>query len=677
MKKLIAVLAVLVAALALAGVFILPGCMQPEKGEKGDKGEQGIQGEQGVQGEKGETGATGVGIDEVLVNGDGEFVIKLSNGQNVNLGSVKGDKGDKGDKGEAGKDGEDGEDGEDGTSVVSTKKIGTVGNVDTYEIVYSDGTKSTFTVTNGAKGDKGERGEKGEQGEQGIQGIQGEQGVQGETGATGVGIDSIVLNEDCELTIKLTNGTNLELGSIKGAKGDQGIQGEKGEQGEQGEQGIQGEQGEKGEQGEQGEKGESGTNGRTVEFRLEGDWIQWKYTDEVDWKNLYQKGETPISTDYVTVTYKLGGGAMPSGTPEYVNVTSGATVVLPTPAKNGYVFKGWYLTGEKYPVSQNYRVHESVVLTAKWEAGPLAAGKKIYTVSDIFEIADNLGGVYCLMNDIDCGGLGIPAIGTSAENSFRGLFEGQGYTISNFTVTGESNVGLFGYNTGTIRHLQLKDVKIEILSTSASTLDVGCLVGYNAGVVSRCSVTNGDVHVKVDCARRAGLISGENNGIIENCLVEGKVKVEQSSNNTNRALAGGVCGYNSKTITNCFSNVYLSSYGCGTYSSSVCGYAGFICARNDKNGSVTNCMIFGTLEVGSKARGDVCAENSGTVDNCYRDENLVIIPDNPNLMATAMARKNLNNPNFYKLSLTWDATIWNFDDLDFENYVYPSLRFEF
>lgn len=77
------------------------------------------------------------------------------------------------------------------------------------------------------------------------------------------------------------------------------------------------------------------------------------------------------------------------------------------------------------------------------------------------------------------------------------------------------------------------------------------------------------------------------------------------------------------------------------------------------------------------ARGDVCGTNSVTVDNCCRDENLSIIPSNPNLMATAMARKNLNNPNFYKLSLTWDATIWNFDNLDFENYVYPSLWFEF
>lgn len=42
-----------------------------------------------------------------------------------------------------------------------------------------------------------------------------------------------------------------------------------------------------------------------------------------------------------------------------------------------------------------------------------------------------------------------------------------------------------------------------------------------------------------------------------------------------------------------------------------------------------------------------------------------------------MARKNLDNPNFYKLSLSRDKAIWNFDNLDLENYLYPSLRSEF
>ena len=54
-------------------------------------------------------------------------------------------------QGPAGEDGADGQDGKDGTSVtvVSVTKVSSVGLVDTYRIVFSDGTQTTFTVTNG------------------------------------------------------------------------------------------------------------------------------------------------------------------------------------------------------------------------------------------------------------------------------------------------------------------------------------------------------------------------------------------------------------------------------------------------------------------------------------------------------------------------------------------------
>ena len=50
-----------------------------------------------------------------------------------------------------GQDGKDGENGKDGSSVtvVSVEKTGTDGLVDTYTIIFSDGTRTTFTVTNG------------------------------------------------------------------------------------------------------------------------------------------------------------------------------------------------------------------------------------------------------------------------------------------------------------------------------------------------------------------------------------------------------------------------------------------------------------------------------------------------------------------------------------------------
>lgn len=46
--------------------------------------------------------------------------------------------------------------GQEGQSIKKIEKTGTSGIIDTYTITLTDGTTSTFTVTNGAKGDKGD-----------------------------------------------------------------------------------------------------------------------------------------------------------------------------------------------------------------------------------------------------------------------------------------------------------------------------------------------------------------------------------------------------------------------------------------------------------------------------------------------------------------------------------------
>ena len=46
--------------------------------------------------------------------------------------------------------------GQEGQSIKGIEKTGTDVLVDTYTITLTDGTTSTFTVTNGAKGDKGD-----------------------------------------------------------------------------------------------------------------------------------------------------------------------------------------------------------------------------------------------------------------------------------------------------------------------------------------------------------------------------------------------------------------------------------------------------------------------------------------------------------------------------------------
>ena len=144
-----------------------------------------------------------------------------------------------------GQDGVDGVNGKDGVSVVSVDKTSSEDLVDTYTITYSDGTKSTFTVTNGQNGNDGVQGPKGDQGEQGPQGPQGEQGPQGNPGADGTSVhtgngmpssslgmigDSYINLENWDFYVKEESGWVLS-GNIKGTQGEQGETGEQGENG--------------------------------------------------------------------------------------------------------------------------------------------------------------------------------------------------------------------------------------------------------------------------------------------------------------------------------------------------------------------------------------------------------------------------------------------------------------
>ncbi|MBQ7906625.1 MAG: leucine-rich repeat protein [Clostridia bacterium] len=90
---------------------------------QGPQGETGPQGEEGPKGDKGFAGE-------------------------------QGDKGDKGDKGENGEDA-------DPLTVVSVVKLPSSSNVDTYRISFSDGTSTTFSVTNGIDGNSPYIGENG------------------------------------------------------------------------------------------------------------------------------------------------------------------------------------------------------------------------------------------------------------------------------------------------------------------------------------------------------------------------------------------------------------------------------------------------------------------------------------------------------------------------------------
>ena len=196
----------------------------------GKDGVDGAQGIQGIQGQKGEDGHT-----PVITIQDGKWFI-----DGVDTGkSAVGVKGDT------------------GNGISNIEKTNTVGLVDTYTITYTNGTTTTFTVTNGKGGVDGAQGIQGIQGEKGedghtpvitiqdgkwfIDGVDTGKSAEGVKGDTGNGISSITKTNTVGLvdtyTITFTDGTKTTFtvtngkDGVDGAQGIQGIQGQKGEDG--------------------------------------------------------------------------------------------------------------------------------------------------------------------------------------------------------------------------------------------------------------------------------------------------------------------------------------------------------------------------------------------------------------------------------------------------------------
>lgn len=128
-----------------------------------------------------------------------------------------------------------------------------------------------------------------------------------------------------------------------------------------------------------------------------------------------------------------------------------------------------------------------------------------------------------LMNDIDLGGAEWIPIGDdrSQRTEWHGVFDGQGYTISNFKITkktdrddsNKSSYGLFGNVKGTVKNLTVSGVSI-----SGTPKFIGALVGrLNGGLIENCHV----VDSKVTCNNWTigGLVGQFNDGKISGCSV--------------------------------------------------------------------------------------------------------------------------------------------------------------
>ena len=161
------------------------------------------------------------------------------------------------------------------------------------------------------------------------------------------------------------------------------------------------------------------------------------------------------------------------------------------------------------------------------------------------EAARNDLSINCtLTKDIDLTGIDWTPIG-NYDNSYTGIFDGGGHTITGLTVTGSDRyAGLFGCigSGGKVKDVTLEEVKIESNNDMSA---VGGVAGRSYGTLENCSVS-GSVS---GSGIAGGVVGYQSGGFLTGCSSSATVNAG--------GVAGGVAGrnykfFNDPVITACY-----------------------------------------------------------------------------------------------------------------------------
>lgn len=224
--------------------------------------------------------------------------------------------------------------------------------------------------------------------------------------------------------------------------------------------------------------------------------------------------------------------------------------------------------------------------------------------------------------DFDMNNVAFPAIGSGSRNgsdisgnSFKGVFDGQGHTISNLNISGSSNaadaVGFIPNLDGA--NSVVKNVTFSNLVINAPNNEQAGAIATvtNGATVSNVTVSSG----KVTAAEGAGGVVGRMmiNGTIDQC--ENHADIVTGTN------GGGIVGAAYRTaqgatatVSNCtnYGNISGTSQGVG-------GIVGISSAV------VTGCTNQGAVTGGTTSTGGIVGQqtSAGTISNCTNNGKVV------------------------------------------------------
>ncbi len=286
---------------------------------------------------------------------------------------------------------------------------------------------------------------------------------------------------------------------------------------------------------------------------------------------------------------------------------------------------------------------ENSVKIAETDSSPLQivrTGERLCELAGkINEGAINTSGLtICLANDIDLTGCAFEPIGYCKNSkgsyySFKGIFDGNGHTVSGISYAGSGEwpfTGLFG------------------------------IVG-GQGVVRNVTV-DGNI---TDGTYAVGGIAGQNEGKIENCI--SRIAV---GNTDTSGCAGGIAGYNCGRIWRCANEGSVSG-------KDAAGIAGHVSTNNnsasgesvpEKDVIVSECFNRGEIRGSSYSAGLVCFMEAGTLADSY---NTGVLSDGTKVGVTVPDTSTARISNCYNASAA-DYGVSKLNSGSFVNCFYHS-----
>ena len=287
----------------------------------------------------------------------------------------------------------------------------------------------------------------------------------------------------------------------------------------------------------------------------------------------------PTTIKTVTVTVDT---TVPYGAFHNCDFIETITIPLTVTSIGDYAFQNCSATVDQTYITQTDMPWDGTSIAEAFESGtgteddPYVirnAAQLAYLAQQVNSGVTYEGVYFKLMSNLNLNGNRFAMIGNSALNAFAGTFDGNGYCISGLMITSSgNNVGLFGYLTGTVKHLAVKNLSVTA-SGASSHIYVGGLVGYNKGVIEDC-YTRGTVMATGAYITHAGGLVGYNEGTVKNSFSTANV----SGTSTDFiAYAGGLVGYhNGETVSDCFATGNVTAKGTSDAYSRNGGFAGFV-----------------------------------------------------------------------------------------------------